>query len=105
MAAGLKCPKPEVAPPEIYILPPDPAVVLGKAQPGEHIVVESKYKYGHHVKHSKAMLESTVRGEGSGLGPDEKSANPGHLNRMQNGLLQKHSDQDNDNLMSDGHQL
>ena len=92
MAAGPRRPQPEVAPPEKYILPPDPAVVLGQAQPGEHIVVESKHKHGRHVKHSKAMFESTVGGEASGSGPDKKMASPGHSNRMQTGPLQKHSD-------------
>lgn len=108
VAAGLKCPKPEVAPPEKYILPPDPAVVLGQAKPGEHIVVDSKHKHGRHIKHSKTMPathESAEEGgEATGSGSDEKSASPGHLNRMHTEPLQKHSDQDKDNPVSSAHQ-
>src|ERR1700676_1228462 len=60
VAAGMKPPKPVPQPPEKYIIPPDPAVVLGQRQPGEHVVVESKYrrsKHGRHVRHSRKIPE------------------------------------------------
>jgi hypothetical protein len=61
VAAGMKPPKPVPQPPEKYIIPPDPAVVLGQRQPGEHVVVESKYrrsKHGRHVRHSRKIPEA-----------------------------------------------
>ena len=61
VAAGMKPPKPVPQPPEKYIIPPDPAVVLGQRQPGEHVVVESKYrrsKHGRHVRHSRKIPET-----------------------------------------------
>lgn len=63
VAAGLKAPRPVVPPKEKYIIPPDPAVVLGQRQPGEHVVVEEKHRFNHH-KHAKT-LPST---EGNGAG-------------------------------------
>jgi len=53
VAAGLKSPRPVIPPPEKYIIPPDPAVVLGQRQPGERVVVEEKHRFGHH-KHAKS---------------------------------------------------
>jgi len=77
VAAGVKPPKPTPQPPEKYIIPPDPAVVLGQRQPGEHVIVESKNKHGRHVRHSKTMQETEKfhdeKGEGSG-GPYGKLA-------------------------------
>jgi len=77
VAAGVKPPKPAPQPPEKYIIPPDPAVVLGQRQPGEHVVVESKNRHGRHVKHSRTMPETEKsddeKGEGSG-GPYGKLA-------------------------------
>ena len=50
----MKPPKPAPPPPETYIIPPDPAVVLGQRQPGERVVIESKRR-NKLVKHSKTM--------------------------------------------------
>jgi len=57
VAAGVVPPKPVPQPPEKYIIPPDPAVVFGQRQPGEHVIVESKHKPGKEVKRSKTTLE------------------------------------------------
>jgi len=62
----VKPPKPVPPPPEKYIIPPDPAVVLGQRQPGERVIVGSKHKKGRHVKHSRTMPEFYEEmGEGS----------------------------------------
>jgi hypothetical protein len=71
VAAGIKPPKPIPPPPEKYIIPPDPAVVLGQREPGEHVIVESnKHRNGRNgklIKHSKTMSDFfQEKGEGSG---------------------------------------
>jgi len=66
VAAGIKPPKPVPQPPQKYIIPPDPAVVLGQGEPGEHIIVESKHKNGRRVKHSKTMPETQESHDGEG---------------------------------------
>jgi len=69
VAAGVKPPKPAPQPPEKYLIPPDPAVVLGQRQPGEHVIMQSKnnkHRNGKLVKHSVTMPEFyEMRGEGS----------------------------------------
>jgi len=63
VAAGVKPPKPVPQPPEKYVIPPDPAVLYGQRQPGEHVVVESKRRHhrrGEHGKHSRKISEIWV---------------------------------------------
>jgi len=67
VAAGVLPPKPVPQPTEKYIIPPDPAVVLGQRQPGERVTVESQHKPGK-VKRSTTtpeVQESEERRTGS----------------------------------------
>jgi len=69
VAAGVKPPKPVPPPPETYIIPPDPAVVLGQRQPGERVIVEPKRR-NKLVKHSKTMPGSQEEMGESSDAPD-----------------------------------
>lgn len=59
----MKAPRPVVLPKEKYIIPPDPAVVLGQRQPGEHVVVEEKHIFNHHG-HAKTLPSTEENGAG-----------------------------------------
>lgn len=90
VAAGLKAPRPVVQPPEKYIIPPDPAVVLGQRQPGEHVVVEErKHRFGH-VKHPKTMSpprESEEIRDGPLLHHGSTESFSGHNDHHTNGTM------------------
>lgn len=53
-------------PHEKYIIPPDPAVVRGQRQPGEHVVVE--HKHPKNMKRAKTLPESQELDEFHGEG-------------------------------------
>lgn len=80
VAAGIKPPKPVPQPPEKYIIPPDPAVVLGQREPGEHVAVKSKHKNGRHVKHSRTMPETPEVNDNNGEGSDKLFRKLAHNN-------------------------
>jgi cell division septation protein DedD len=80
VAAGVKPPKPVPQPPEKYIIPPDPAVVLGQREPGEHVIVESKHRNGRRVKHSRTMPETQEFHEENGEGSDKPFGKLAHSN-------------------------
>lgn len=89
VAAGVKLPKAIPKPPEKYIIPPDPAVVLGQMQPGERIIVESKHKPRNHSKTTENLDEHREKHPGGyppGPNPEPSSS---HLDAADTHLLVK----------------
>ncbi|KAM5533236.1 hypothetical protein V8D89_013101 [Ganoderma adspersum] len=64
-AAGFASYREFVDPPKVkgpFILPPDPAVLKGQAQPGQKIVLDKRHKHKH--KHENGSVEEKEVGEG-----------------------------------------
>jgi len=96
VAAGVRAPKPVPQPREKYIIPPDPAVVLGQMQPGEHIIVESKHIKPR--KHSKTMPETQKLDKETG---NDYPA-PGRLVHHNPEPSSSHLDGADDHLLAEG---
>jgi len=104
VAAGIKLPnKPLPQLPRKYIIPPDPAVVLGQRQPGEHVTVESKRKRSKHAVHSRHIPEAWfLNGDAGELPEGSRVSNGGQLLHSNTELDSRHQENTDDHPLANG---